>query len=233
MAVDPRKRQKQLARKAAKRKAAVASKKRPASFPGALSGARHMTVAAQSPFHECLMAQALFEAGMGTVLVSRTMPNGLIAVSCFLLDVFCLGIKNAYFVVEPRADYQWRLEQIRTHEPLVAIAPEYARKLVEDTEAYARDLGFAPHPDYQLAQLLLASIDATACDARFTFGQDGKPLYIAGPYDTPQRMRTIQETLLQRCGPQGFHYLALAGDPFEFEGEEDEAVIEAEYRRLR
>jgi hypothetical protein len=111
----------------------------------------------------------MFETGMGTVLVSRAMPNGFLGVSCFLLDVFCLGVKNAYFVVEPRAAYQWRLENIRSHERIEAIAPEYARKLVEDTEAYARDLGFSPHPDYQLAKRLFADIDATACHTRFPF----------------------------------------------------------------
>lgn len=192
-----------------------------------------MTVAAQAPLHECLMGQDMFETGMGTVLVSRTMSNGFMGVSCFLLDVFCLGIKNAYFVVESRAEYQWRREQIGSHERLVAIAPEYARKLVEDTEAYARDLGFAPHPDFQLAQRLLADIDATACHTGFPFGKDGKPFYIVGPHDTPQRMHNILETLTRRCGPQGFHYLVLADDPLEFETAEDDTVIEAEYHRLR
>jgi len=234
MATDPRKRQKQLARKAAKRKAAVASRKHTEGYAGAVSGARHMSVAVQAPLHECLMGRELFETGMGTVIVSRAMPSGRIGAAFFLLDVFCLGVKNAYFVAELRAEYHLRLEHVAYHERLTPIAPDYARKLVEGAEAYARDLGFPPHPEYQLARQIFADIDATTCRTQFTFGKDGKPFYVVGPHDTPQRMRRIVETLTQRCGPDGFHYLVLAGDVPEFEDEDDdETIIEAEYRQLQ
>lgn len=233
MATDPRKRQKQLARKAAKRKAAVASRKRSEGLPGAVSETRHMTIAAQAPLHECLMGREMFETGMGTVIVSRAMPNGYIGAAFFLLDVFCLGVKNAYFIAESREEYQWRLEHVAYNERLIPIAPAYACKLVKDAEAYARDLGFAPHADYQLAQHIFADIDATACSTRFTFGKDGKPFYIVGPHDSPQRMREILETLTRHCGPAGFHYLILTGDAPEFEVEENDAIIEAEYKQLQ
>src|SRR5437773_12461608 len=116
MATDPRKRQKQYARKTAKRKAVVAAKKAAEGFQVLGAGTRHMSLAASAPLHECLMPQELFEAGMGTVVVSRAMPNGNIGAAFFLLDVFCLGVKNAYFVAVPRAEYDYRLASIAHHE---------------------------------------------------------------------------------------------------------------------
>jgi hypothetical protein len=233
MATDPRKRQKQHARKAAKRKAALTAKKPPGGLTGLLRGAHAIRVAAQAPMHECLMGQALFDTGLGTVIVSRVMPTGSIGAAFFLLDVYCLGVKNAYCVAAALGEYHVRLEQVASHETLTPIAPAYARKLVEAAEAYARDLGFSPHPDYHLAKKIFADIDATACPTSFTFGKDGKPFYVQGPHDAPQRVRRIVDTLTQHCGPNGFHYLVLMGETPECDDEEtDETIIDVAFETL-
>jgi hypothetical protein len=230
MATDPRKRQKQYARKTAKRKAAVAAKKATEGSKVVRAGTRQMAVAASAPLHECLMPQELFETGMGTVVVSRAMPNGNIGASFFLLDVFCLGVKDAYFVAVPRTEYGYRLAGIAHNETLTPLSPACARKLVEEAEAYASNLGFSPHPDYQLARKIFADIDAAACTTSFTFGKDGKPFFIAGPHDTPRRVHSILDTLTQRCGPDGFHYLLVLGEPPEFDDNDD--AIDVEYETL-
>src|SRR5262245_38696707 len=93
--------------------------------------------------------------------------------------------------------------------------PTCARKLVEGAEAYARDLGFSPHPDYQRARRIFGDLDPTACPTHYTFGKDGKPFFMSGPYDTPARCRKIIDTLTRRCGPEGFHYTVAIGGPLE------------------
>jgi hypothetical protein len=69
--VDPRKRQKQLARKAAKRKAVQSAKKDSHGTGVIWSSARQLVVAEGSPIHECLMPERIFEVGIGNVTVSR------------------------------------------------------------------------------------------------------------------------------------------------------------------
>ena len=101
------------------------------------------------------------------------------------------------------------------HETFRALHPTCARKLVEGAEAYAHDLGFQPHPDYQVARRIFGDLDATACPTHYTFGKDGKPCFMSGPYDTPARCRKIIDTLTQRCGPEGFHYTVAIGGPLE------------------
>ena len=88
-----------------------------------------------------------------------------------------------------------------------AVEPGYAKKLVEDAIAYARDLGFEPHPDYKLPRKIFDDIDASECSAEFTFGKDGKPFFIGGPYDSAARSKHIIDTLQRRCGPDGYHYM--------------------------
>jgi hypothetical protein len=228
MALDRKKLQKKRAKKAAKRKAVVASKKTPVISGRVSSGGKALSLAMSSPIHECLMAEELFDGGMGTVVVSRSMPEGRIGASFFLLDVFCLGVKNAYFLAMPHDEYDYRLDTIKFNESLNPVPPSYARKLVEETEAYARDLGFEPHRDYQDAKKIFADIDAAACTDSFTFGKDGKPFFIAGPNDTPKKIEKIFETLTKRCGPGGFDYLVGLEDEF-IEEDEFELDVEDEF----
>ncbi len=226
MALDPRKLQKKRAKKAAKRKAVVTRKA--AALPGVLAiGARAISLATSAPIHECLTAAEMFTSGMGTVIVSRAMPDGRIGASFFLLDVYCLGVKNAYFLPMLREEYEYRLGDVAQNETLTPIQPACARTLVEDAEAYAQDLGFSPHPDYQLAKRIMGDIDASACSTHFTFGKDGQPFFIAGPHDTPRRIDKIIETLTRRCGQGGFHYLLPLGDPFDFD--DDDNTLEVEF----
>jgi hypothetical protein len=227
MALDRKKLQKKRAKKAAKRKAIVTAKKTPVISGRVATGGRALSLAASSPIHECLVAEELFETGLGTVVVSRSMPDGRIGVSFFLLDIFCLGIKNAYFLAMPQDEYDFQLDTIEFNETLQPVLPSYARKLVEETEAYASNLGFFPHRDYQNAKKIFADIDATTCTESFVFGKEGKPFFIAGPNDSPRKIEGILATLTKRCGPGGFDYLVgLEDDPDEFDEEEAFELLE-------
>src|SRR5947209_19536193 len=107
MARDERKRQQQLVRKAAKRKQKALGLKSAASqSTSAMSPARQMQLALTAPIHECLVPEGLFGMGIGEVLFGRKLPNGDVAASLFLLDVYCLGVKNAFFRVFSEYDYR-------------------------------------------------------------------------------------------------------------------------------
>jgi hypothetical protein len=212
--MDARKRQQKLAKKAAKRKAVVATKKSLGEMGSLVSHGRQAMPVASAPIHECLVPDSLFDIGIGNVVVSRRMPNGFIGAAVFLVDVFCLGIKDAFYDVLSPAEYDYRVSGLQ-HETFRAIHPTCARKLVEGAEAYARDLGFTPHPDYQRARQIFGDLDATACPTHYVFGKDGKPFFMSGPYDTPARYRRIIDTLTRRCGPEGFHFVVAGGGPWE------------------
>ena len=210
MGKDRKKIQKKKAQKTAKQKAKKAQHKRQHGFrtPLALRGAL------QGPVHECWEAVELFDdmRGIGSVLMTRKAEHGQIVLGVFLLDVYCLGIKDAYIRLMPEAQYRHQLEQIKRGQKLAKTSPERARKLIEDTEAYARELGFEPHKDYQGAKKIFGDIDSGACQDTFEFGRDGQPLYFAGPYDNERFRKRIIRTLTEKCGPDGFHYVMPPAD---------------------
>src|SRR5260221_1818025 len=87
------------------------------------------------------------------------------------------------------------------------IPPAPARRFVEPAVAYARNLGFPPHPDYHRAKLIFGEIDAAEASEELEFGKDGKPFFIAGPNDNQARCRQILATLERSCGPSGSHFM--------------------------
>ena len=213
MSSDEKRRQKQLAKKSAKRKAIRKEHALMSSFSLA-SLMKQVVLASQAPVYECLLPIGLFELGMGNVMISRKLPDGRIAFSAFLVDTFCLGVKNAFFRVVTEHEYKQAMEtDIADSQPdgCEQIDPACLRKLIEQAVAYAQDLGFEPHPDYNLARLLFGDIDPSACNQNFTFGSQGKPFYIAGPNESSSQIRVILQTLEKRCGPDGYHYMLPVG----------------------
>lgn len=177
-----------------------------------MGSARQIAAFATAPIHECIVPGNLFEVGIGNIIVSRQRPNGQLGVAFFLVDVFCLGVKNAFFQVMFEAEYNYKLQSQQEHRPQ-RVEPAYARKLVEDAVGYAKSLGLSPHADYRTAQQIFGDINAEDCSTSFEFGQDGKPFYVSGPNDTQAKSKRIVDTLAKSCGPDGFHYM-VALDPF-------------------
>lgn len=141
------------------------------------------------------------------ILVARRSPLGQIGCGMFLVDLGCLGVKNAFGrVFESEANYRHGLRnEFMEMRPRVHGDLNLAAKIIREAIAYARDLGFEPHRDYRQASIVLSGADPDACRAAIPLGgDDGKPWYVAGPYDHP---KTIVAKLMRRLGPDGFHYL--------------------------
>jgi hypothetical protein len=217
VAIDPRRRARQLARKAAKQKAQHDQKRKQGRFQGAWM----IMQAANAPIHQALMARNMFDLGLGNVVLSRK-KGETIWTSVFLVDVFCLGVKDAFVTSGTEAEYEHLLRRLREKAELKAIHQTCARKLVEGAVAYAKDLGLSPHNDYHKAKKLFGDIDSGACPESFEFGKNGKPMFMSGPYDSEIRRRQIMNQLSRRCGSDGFHYMMGMGNPNFDEFEEDE-----------
>src|SRR5208337_4083267 len=80
--------------------------------------APQIATAANAPIHEVLAPAKLFELGMGNLLFSRSLPDGRIALAAFLLDIFCLGVRNAFVAIVGRDEYAKRLSSWSTVESL-------------------------------------------------------------------------------------------------------------------
>lgn len=209
MALDEKQRQKKLARKLANRKAKLAERKSKST----MGDGRFPLQAARFPIHECLVPEDLFDAGIGHVVLSRALPTGDVAIAAFLVDVYCLGVKDAFHRVVSPKEYAFYRSQIEGQTRYEQVHPSCLRKLVEGAVRYARDLGFAPHADYAGAAKLFGDIDAAACPVRYTYGKDGQPFYVGGPYESAAQSRRILETLARKLGAEEVRFMTAPGAP--------------------
>ena len=192
------------AAKAAKRKKMLAERRK-TTIPSSTSLAGLARRAAAEPIYRCLFQKALFEGGEGIVLLARGTPATGFAVGGFLIDGYCLGVKDSFLHagIEER-EVEALIAATELSAPLEPAAPGYARKLVEEAAAYARSIGIQPHKDFAAVKAMFGDVIADAGDATFSFGFEGKPLYIAGPEDTPAQIRRRLEALRKAVGENGF-----------------------------
>jgi hypothetical protein len=210
MAMDPRKRQKKLEKQKAKKNA----ERREQARRESQGFAARFQAATDAPLLHCCMFKDIWQKGIGQILISRKLPNGSVAYAGFLVDVYCLGVKNAYSGIRSRLEYEEKLyHHLRDRSELINVKPESARKLIESAVQYAEAIGLAPHADYRTAKLIFGDISAESCTEKFTFGKDGKPLFIAGPHDDPYRCRHIMKTMESHCGPDGYRYILPVDHP--------------------
>lgn len=191
--------------KASRRKAIVAQKRKAEAFGDTLAG--RVARAATAPILDCLLAESLFESGIGTLALARGSLIGQPAVAVFLLDTFCLGVKDVMFRTLEGRQLTTCLDRLSDATPMVPVDPGYARKLLRDLVRWSGALGFQPHPDFAVVEALFGKVDAQACETVFAFGQDGKPLYMPGPSEPPLLVRRRIEHLSRQLGPDGFHYI--------------------------
>ncbi|MBF8194156.1 helix-turn-helix domain-containing protein [Nonomuraea sp. K274] len=133
--------------------------------------------------------------GMVSVLVARRHTWDRMTLCGYLVDAYCLGVKNAVGpeVCDDRELRRYREYFFGEYAGWQEVPIELARHLVFGSIDYARKLGFEPHEDFAPAADALGKWEG---DAAITFGRDGKPFYMEGPYDDAAKvLRTLRRSL--------------------------------------
>jgi hypothetical protein len=147
------------------------------------------------------------EAGLVAVLVAREHRYDKVAVGGWLVDVYCLGVRD---VMGPRAVAARELpafvERYFDGFPGTAVAApiELARHLVWGAVAYARGLGFEPAPDFEASARHLGALEGSSA---ITFGRDGRPVFVQRPQDD---VASVVRTLEGSVGKDGFDVVESA-----------------------
>jgi hypothetical protein len=195
-------------RKAQRRKQVMTQKRRAEVLEASLPA--RVLRAAREPIQHCFLTEEVFEIGIGTLVLARGATPHRLALSSFLIDVFCLGIKDVMFETVDSEFFAIYMDATDAGSPMVSVDPSDSRRLLRDLAAWSQSIGFAPHPDFAAVEPIFGDVRADASEAVFQFGRDGKPVYIPGPNDTaPLIRRRIAQ--LQKClGDDGFGFETAA-----------------------
>jgi hypothetical protein len=175
------------------------------------------------PVVQALVGAKLWKDGIGYLTIARQEAEERLVFGVYLVDVYCLGVKNAFWSAGTTGDFKDLIRDMGKTQTMIPISPACLVKILKGAVEYAQSFGFPPHPDCRHAAMLLEGIDPAGCAQEFTFGRDGKPFYIQGPNESPAQVSAI----MQRIQEAGGHFLvqvpsAGSEDFADFEGEDDE-----------
>jgi hypothetical protein len=204
---DPRKHQKALMKKRSKQKAASQHSSHQQEI-GSLSPQAIIHRSRAFPVLECWINADWQEDSLGLVqiLLARQQPDGNICFGTYLVDKLCLGLKSTFANAGfSRTRYlnEVRNTIFRQMEPQECPI-ELANQMVYASIDYAAQFGFEPDKDFALSQYVLPPRGELEEPYQLTFGRDGKPFFVAGPYDNSAR---ILKQLEKTAGPGNYHYL--------------------------
>ncbi len=155
------------------------------------------------------------------LIIARRSPTGAVAVATFLIDLACLGVKDAYGYIFPsEREYRRGLRaDLTSRQEMMEIELDCAAKIVQEAIGYAKKLGFRPHKDIRFALPVMGVTHPERCDLDVPLGgPEGKPFFVAGPYDNPERIMRILD---RKVGPGNYTYLMpLSPESFFFEDDD-------------
>ena len=139
--------------------------------------------AASFRLYETVITENWQEQGLASIYVVRQLPNLRYIVGGYIIDYFCLGLKNAF--CRMNVPYT-SIQQMKSQTPVKMIDFPYqdARSLILGSIQYAANLGFHPHKDWHLSKHMVES--SKPYEQQYECGRDGKPFYIQGPDDDAQ-----------------------------------------------
>ncbi len=205
MAQNEKRRQKTILRKRKKvkeRKRSLSHSTNSDSFSNKMKLVRN---AKNLPVYECLISDNWKDSGLARILLSRKQPNNESIIGVFLVDVYCLGLKNTFCNSNIAiGDYQnLKLKMFQESSPIVCHSG-LANRIIYGAIEYAKKLGFEPQKDFSLSQFVLDETSDMDLSFDIEFGKDGKPLYISGPDDNTDY---IIKKLIKNVGEGNFDYL--------------------------
>jgi hypothetical protein len=151
--------------------------------------------------------------GLAAVLVARSAGHGTVSACGYLVDLYCLGVKD---VIGPRIlDDQQHALFTRTFfagygQPPIAAPIELAQQLVLGAARYARSLGFEPAAGFDTVRGHLGEWSGVRA---ITFGRQGRPEYIQGPYDDASQVEGTLRGGSPLAASAGSAGTAIPGQP--------------------
>lgn len=178
------------------------------------------------PIIECLINEGWQEQGIASILISRRQSDSLVILGSFNVDLFCLGVKDAFARANmPLATYHELKEKFIGERPIKKCSPELAHQIIYGAIDYAALWDLKPHKDFLLARNVLEPREDIPATEDIEFGKDGKPFFIAGPYDNVSR---ILKHLENKLGPDGFQFMILEDGIKEDEYYDDDEYFDEE-----
>ncbi len=185
------------------------------------------------PVFECMVNKGWEDSGLATITVARKHTNGNITMGMYLVDLKCLGIKDAFYRFNiPESEYRELLEEMEENMDLESISYTLAHNIIFAGIEFAEDYGLKPHKGFGVAKYILEEDTDDIDLIEIECGENGKPLYVQGLLDNDVRARQVVAHLEKHAGPGNYHYILAGDNNNESEDDSNYDDLEEEYGDL-
>ncbi len=167
---------------------------------------------------DCYINENYKEHGLGHIIVTRLHKGGKKTIGCYLVDTYCLGVKDAFCRARMEDfEYNGFINNMEKEYHLKKISYNEAHNLIYGAMEFADEAGIAPCKDFSLAKYILEEDTEAIPLIEYEYGRNGKYLLIVSSRDEADR---YMSTLRANLG-SNFNYI-IKDKPFE----EDEPEVE-------
>jgi len=160
------------------------------------------------PIHECLVDKKWRQDQFSPIVVSRKKRNGDLIVGTYIVDMQCLGVKDTDFYFDMTEFEYGKLVSFMEQNMglrLQNIDPVLCFNIIYGAVEFAEDCGFQPHKGFDITEYLLDDVATIEFMEVPLGGKDGKPIFIAGPFDNSEK---ILATLERTKGHGNFEFVS-------------------------
>lgn len=152
------------------------AKKKAKKIKNTISPEKYMQTKVRNlPVAECLITSGVFETSQGNIVISRKHASGNYTFGIFLVDTFCLGVRDCFYRYNISEDEYFRRFK---NDSFTKISYNEAHNIVYGAVAYAADLGIQPHKYFGITQYILEPDTEDIPLIEYNFGLNGKPCLI-------------------------------------------------------
>jgi hypothetical protein len=156
------------------------------------------------PVYECKILSDWEEQGISSVFVSREVDKDCYVVIIYLVDFWCLGIKDV--IIKFGISGRELAKLYNRNYDFETISYQDARSLILGAKDFANAIDIAPHSSWKGVPFSFIEGQLTY-EKKFTFGQQGKPYYVSGPND--YELYNVEEVIKKVIKAKGEYVVHL------------------------
>jgi hypothetical protein len=160
------------------------------------------------PIYKCWAMKDWEEIGKTHIIVSRKHVNGNISFCFYLVDLFCLGVKDTYFYFNTdETDLMDRISNENQEVEFEEISYTLAHNIIFSAIEFAEEYGFQAHKDFaRTTKYFLEEDDDKVEYMDIECGKDGKPMYIDDGEDATTAKKIVNQ-LEKTAGKGNYEYI--------------------------
>ncbi len=179
------------------------------------------------PIHECWVNRDWEKSGTSSICVSRIHANGNVTFAMYLVDLYCMGVKESLYNFNESIDvFNKHLLKINENIEMIKIDYVLAHNIIYAAIEYADELGFKPHHSYTAITQYLLEEDTEDVELMdISCGCNGKPMFVKTEFMSNVESHRVIAQLNKSVGEGNYDLIIKTdnnGYDYEQDSDEDE-----------